>query len=134
MEPIRLGNVVADENVTFEISWCIRVDKKTDLNDVTTFTTLYAINENGKDCYGDAKEPYGFAITCVGVNEEESMEDNGATWFRFPLEGTSINDCYDFAEWKKGNFDMTLKETAKTFNINRVDDRLTSTGKKIFEL
>ncbi len=46
-----------------------------------------------------------------------TSEDNGISWFSYPLETVDIKKCYNFDEWKKGNFDFTPLTGAKIFDI-----------------
>ncbi|MEG2401407.1 MAG: hypothetical protein RSB34_00580 [Muribaculaceae bacterium] len=47
-----------------------------------------------------------------------SNDDNGLAWFAYPLEGVSIELCYDFEAWKLGNITFKKLPTAQVFDVN----------------
>lgn len=43
--------------------------------------------------------------------------DTGASWFRYPKETVHISKCYNFEQWKQGNFDFTVLDENNVFDI-----------------
>ncbi|MCI1778382.1 MAG: hypothetical protein LKI53_00300 [Bacteroidales bacterium] len=41
----------------------------------------------------------------------------GLNWFRYPYEGVNIRECYKYDSWINGNWDFTLLDSSKVFDI-----------------
>ena len=68
-----------------------------------------------------------------GYNVNVTPTDNGACWFAYPMEFVSIETCYKFDEWLKGNFDFTPLTSASIFDI-KDSNPISGTKKPIYTL
>ncbi len=54
---------------------------------------------------------------CHPAFGKPSGGDSGACWFSYPLERNNIRSCYNFESWKSSNFNFTILDASKVFDI-----------------